>query len=61
MPSSRQIANETTSISGTLSEHERVSSYSHPMNNFLGFVIDSVNMTISLPEEKQLAVIQKAD
>ena len=27
---------------------------------FLGFLIDSVNMTISLPEEKQLAIIQKA-
>ena len=26
---------------------------------FLGFLIDSVNMTISLPEEKQLAIIQK--
>ena len=28
---------------------------------FLGFLIDSVNMTISLPEEKQLAIIQKAN
>ena len=27
---------------------------------FLGFLTDSVNMTISLPEEKQLAIIQKA-
>ena len=28
---------------------------------FLGFLIDSVNMTISLPEKKQLAIIQKAN
>ena len=28
---------------------------------FLDFPIDSVNMTISLPEEKQLAIIQKAN
>ena len=28
---------------------------------FLGFLIDSVNMTISLPEEKQLAILQKAN
>ena len=28
---------------------------------FLGFLIDSVNMTISLPEEKQLAIIQRAN
>ena len=28
---------------------------------FLGFLIDSVNMTISLPEEKQLAITQKAN
>ena len=28
---------------------------------FLGFVIDSVNMIISLPEETQLAIIQKAN
>ena len=28
---------------------------------FLGFVIDSVSMTISFPEKKQLAIIQKAN
>ena len=28
---------------------------------FLGFLIDSVNMTVSLPEEKQLAINQKAN
>ena len=37
MPSSGQILNEITSRSGILSEHEQVSSYSHPMNNFSGF------------------------
>ena len=37
MPSSGQILNETTSRSGILSEHEQVSSYSHPKNNFSGF------------------------
>ena len=61
MLSSGQIANESTSRSGIVSEHERVSSHSHSNNNFWGFVIDSVNMTISLPEEKQLAKVQKAN
>ena len=37
VPSSGQILNETTSRSGILSEHEQVSSYSHPKNNFSGF------------------------
>ena len=61
MLSPGQIVNETTSRSEILSGHEQVSSYSHRKNNFLGFVIDSVNMTISLPEEKELAIIQKAN
>ena len=58
VPSSGQILNETTSRSGILSEHKQVSSYSPQRIIFLGFLIDSVNMTISLPEEKQLAIIQ---
>ena len=37
VPNSWQILNETTSRSGILSEHEQVSSYSHPKNNFSGF------------------------
>ena len=37
VPISGQILNETTSKSGFLSEHEQVSSYSHPKNNFSGF------------------------
>ena len=51
MPSSEQIVNETTSRSGVISEHEQLSSFSHPKNNVMGFVIDSVNVTISFPEE----------
>ena len=34
---SGQIVNETTSRSGIFSEHEQVSSYSHPKKNFSGF------------------------
>ena len=37
VPSLGQILNETTSRSGILSEHEQVSSYSHPKNNFSEF------------------------
>ena len=61
MPRSGQIVNETTSRSGIRREHEQVSSYSYPNDNVLGIFLDSVNMTISLPEEKQLAIIQKAN
>ena len=45
MPSSGQIVNDFTSRSGILSEREQVSSFSHPKNNFLGFVLDPVIMT----------------
>ena len=59
MPNSGQIVNETTSRSGILSENETVLTPTKRII-FLGFLIDSVNMTISLPEKKKLALIQKA-
>ena len=49
---SEQIVNKSPVRSGILSEHEQVNSYSHSKNNFLVFVIDSVNTTVSLLEKK---------
>ena len=61
VPSSGEILNETTSRSGILSEHEQVSSYSHPKNNFSGFSYRLCKYDNFSPRGKQLAIIQKAN
>ena len=59
--SSGQIVNETTSRSGILSEHEQVSSYSHSKNNLSEFCYKLCKYDNFSPEEKQMAIIQKAN